>query len=71
MNPADNERLQKNAEILRTQWRTELEESMEEVENLIRKEFYTGVWGILFNRSVAHVYSFFLSKDMTFPDIER
>ena len=70
MNPMKNaqnidpECFEKNAEIMREQWRLELEESMEEVEDLIKKEFFTGVWGLLFNRLVASVYSFFLSKDL-------
>ncbi len=64
MIPINNERFEKNVEILREQWRFELEESMEEVEDRIKKEFYTGVWVLLFNRIVANVYSFFLSKDI-------
>lgn len=60
----DAECLIRNAEILKNQWLYELEETMREVDALIRKEFYTGIWGILFNRIVAEVYNIFLSPDI-------
>ena len=60
----DEVHFQKNSEILRKQWIYELEDSLEEIEELIKKEFYTGIWGVLFNRLIAGLYSFFFSKDI-------
>ncbi len=64
MNSLPEERFQKNAEIIKNQWREELEGSMAEIEGLIKEEFYTGIWGVLFNRIIASVYSLFLSNDI-------
>ncbi|MHA1265925.1 MAG: hypothetical protein ACTSRS_11905 [Candidatus Helarchaeota archaeon] len=58
------EHYKKNAQILKAQWIYELEETMKEIEDLIKKEFYTGIWGLLFNRIAAEVYNIFLSKDI-------
>ncbi|NVM31630.1 MAG: hypothetical protein HWN65_22525 [Candidatus Helarchaeota archaeon] len=57
-------RFQKNAEALRRQWNLELDETLEEIEIIIKEEFYTGIWGLLFNRIIAGIYSLFFSKDI-------
>lgn len=64
MKLTDEEKFQKNAEILRQQWKNELNDTLIEVEHLIREDFYSGIWGLLFNRIVGFVYSFLLSKDI-------
>ncbi len=64
MTAIDAEKFEKNADILRAQWVQELDHRMAEVEQLVREDFYSGIWGLLFNRLVAVIYSFFLSKDI-------
>jgi len=58
----DEAQFEKNATILRQQWLEELEGSIKEIEKIIEEEFYGGIWGVLFNRIVAHLYSLFLSN---------
>lgn len=60
----DETQFEKNAVILKNQWIEALEGSIEEIERLIEEEFYEGIWGFLFNRVMAHLYSLFLSKDI-------
>jgi len=60
----NEDQFQKNADIIRKQWINELESTMEEVEQLIRDDFYTGIWGFLLNKIVAIVYGFLLSNDI-------
>ena len=60
----DKNQFEKNAEILRQEWTEKLEGAMDDLEAAIKEDFYAGVWGLLFNRIVARLYSLFLSKDI-------
>lgn len=60
----DETQFKKNAEILKREWTEKLEGAMEDLEAAIKEDFYAGVWGLLFNRIVARLYSLFLSKDI-------
>ena len=64
MKTITEEKFQHNSDLLKIHWKEELEYRLNEVEQLIKDDFYTGIWGFLFNRLVAVVYSFFLSKDI-------
>jgi hypothetical protein len=60
----DEKQFEKNAEILKQEWTEKLEGAMEDLEAAIKEDFYAGVWGLLFNRIMARLYSLFLSKDI-------
>ncbi|MDD1777074.1 MAG: hypothetical protein LUQ65_02820 [Candidatus Helarchaeota archaeon] len=60
----DEKQVEKNAKILKQEWIEKLEGAMEDLEAAIKEDFYSGVWGLLFNRMVARLYSLFLSKDI-------
>jgi hypothetical protein len=60
----DKDQFEKNAGILKNEWIEKLEGALEEIESSIKEDFYAGVWGLLFNRIVARLYSLFLSKDI-------
>ncbi|MHA1130885.1 MAG: hypothetical protein ACTSQI_10965 [Candidatus Helarchaeota archaeon] len=64
MTVIDEDKFHKNANLLREQWEQELDYRMKEVKQLVRDDFYSGIWGILFNHFIAVIYSFFLSKDI-------
>ncbi|MFX1293839.1 MAG: hypothetical protein ACFFD2_03120 [Promethearchaeota archaeon] len=60
----DEEKFQKNSAILKEQWDEGLKNTMDEINKLIKEDFYTGIWGFLFNKIIAIIYSFFFSKDI-------
>ncbi|NVM27326.1 MAG: hypothetical protein HWN65_00680 [Candidatus Helarchaeota archaeon] len=64
MKIVDEEKYQKNAEILITQWIKEFEATLREIKKLIREDFYSGVWGLLFNRIIVLIYKLFFSSEI-------
>ncbi|MHA1895327.1 MAG: hypothetical protein ACTSX4_12580, partial [Candidatus Helarchaeota archaeon] len=58
------DKIKYNSEIIRKQWIEDFDDTQKEIKRMIKEEFYSGIWGFLFNRIISWAFHFFLASDI-------